>query len=149
VMAALESADALFMAAAVADFRPRRSAQGKIGRQAGLTLELEPTADILAEASAAARQHARRPLLVGFAAETGSLERAQEKAVRKGVDLLVGNDVAEADSGFGTPTNRVTIFAPDRPPEPWPLLSKREVADRLLDRLLSLRSTQGASLAAT
>jgi phosphopantothenoylcysteine decarboxylase/phosphopantothenate--cysteine ligase len=149
VLDALPSADALVMAAAVADFRPRQSAAQKIGRQSGLTLELEPTADILAEAAAVARQRESRPLLVGFAAETGSLERAQEKAVRKGVDLLVGNDVAEAGSGFGTDTNRVTLFSPNAAPEPWPMLTKREVADRLLDRLVSLRTGVGASLAAT
>ena len=149
VLATLDHADALVMAAAVADFRPRQSATQKIGRESGLTLELEPTADILAEASSRARQLNQRPLLVGFAAETGSLDRAQEKAVRKGVDLLVGNDVAESGSGFGTTTNRVTIFTPGAAPEPWPLLTKREVADRLLDRLVSLRAAQGASLAAT
>jgi phosphopantothenoylcysteine decarboxylase / phosphopantothenate---cysteine ligase len=149
VLASLAGADALVMAAAVADFRPRQSATHKIDRKSGLTLELEPTEDILAEASALARSRADRPLLVGFAAETGSLERAQEKAVRKGVDLLVGNDVAEPGSGFGTSTNRVTIFAPDSEPEPWPLLTKREVAERLLDRLISLRQAQGASLART
>jgi phosphopantothenoylcysteine decarboxylase/phosphopantothenate--cysteine ligase len=149
VLAALPSTDALVMAAAVADFRPKQSADSKIDRQTGLTLELEPTADILAEASAQARALNQRPLLVGFAAETGTLERAQDKAQRKGVDLLVGNDVAEEGSGFGTSTNRVTIFVPGAPPEPWPLLTKREVADRLLDRLVSLRAATGASLAAT
>jgi phosphopantothenoylcysteine decarboxylase/phosphopantothenate--cysteine ligase len=149
VLDALPSADALVMAAAVADFRPKQSASSKIGRQDGLTLELEPTADILAEASRVARQRANRPLLVGFAAETGSLQRAQAKAERKGVDLLVGNDVAEEGSGFGTSTNRVTIFAPGAEPDEWPMLTKREVADRLLDRLVGLRSPTGASLAAT
>ena len=149
VLAALPTADALIMAAAVADFRPKQSADTKIGRQSGLTLELEPTADILAEATSQARRVNQRLLTVGFAAETGSLERAEAKAARKGVDLLVGNDVAEQGSGFATPTNRVTIFAPGAPPEPWPLLTKREVADRLLDRLVSLRAATGASLAAT
>ena len=61
----------------------------------------------------------------------------------------MGNDVAEEGSGFGTSTNRVTIFAPGAAPEEWPLLTKREVADRLLDRLVGLRSPTGASLAAT
>ena len=149
VLAALPGADALIMAAAVADFRPRQSAATKIGRQSALTLELEPTEDILAEASEVSRRQANRPLLVGFAAETGSLERAQDKAVRKGVDLLVANDVAEEGSGFGTTTNRVTIFEPVAQPEPWPQLTKRDVAERLLDRLVSLRAAQGASLAAT
>jgi phosphopantothenoylcysteine decarboxylase/phosphopantothenate--cysteine ligase len=143
VLAALPSADALVMAAAVADFRPRQVADAKLGRGAGLTLELEPTEDILAEASALAHAQADagqgRPVLVGFAAETGSLERAPDKAARKRVDLLVANDVAEPGSGFGTTTNRVTIIAPGQPPEPWPQLTKLEVAHRLLDRVIALR----------
>ena len=81
---------------------------------------------------------------MGFAAETGSLARAPEKAIRKGVDLLVANDVAEAGSGFGTDTDRVTIIVPGATPEPWPLLPKREVAERLLDRILRLRAATGA-----
>lgn len=143
VLAALPSADALVMAAAVADFRPTRTADTKLGRGGGLTLDLEPTEDILAEASA--RAHARadaggpRPILVGFAAETGSLGRAPEKAARKRVDLLVANDVSEPGSGFGTATNRVTIIRPGEAPEPWPQLTKLEVADRLLDRIVALR----------
>jgi phosphopantothenoylcysteine decarboxylase/phosphopantothenate--cysteine ligase len=149
VLEALPAADALIMAAAVADFRPRQAAARKIGRSQGLTLELEPTADILAEAAASVRKLPRRPLLVGFAAETGSLERAAAKAAAKGLDLLVANDVAEEGSGFGTLTNRVTIFVPGQPPEPWPLLSKAELGQRLLDRLVALRAESGASLAAT
>ncbi|HKZ91122.1 MAG TPA: phosphopantothenoylcysteine decarboxylase, partial [Candidatus Limnocylindrales bacterium] len=115
-----------------------------------LHLELEPTADILAEAAAMARRDTddprRRPLIVGFAAETGSLERAPQKAARKGVDLLVANDVAEPGSGFGTDTDRVTIIVPGQPPEPWPLAPKAQVAHGLLDRLLTLRAAAGASL---
>jgi phosphopantothenoylcysteine decarboxylase/phosphopantothenate--cysteine ligase len=138
------------MAAAVADFRPRTSATTKLERSAGMTLELEPTEDILAEASARARSGAgaggRRPILVGFAAETGSLDRAAAKAERKGVDLLVANDVSEKGSGFGTDTNRVTIVVPGSEPDPWPQLTKAEVAHRLLDRVLALaRGGQFAS----
>ena len=117
----------------------------------GLTLELEPTTDILAEAAALARRNpgeGERPLIIGFAAETGSLDRAPEKAARKGVDLLVANDVAEAGSGFGTETNRVTIIVPGSEPEAWPLASKSQVAHGLLDRLLALRASGGASLPA-
>ena len=143
VMKALPTADALIMAAAVADFRPLAPAETKISRADGLDLRLEPTTDVLAEAAATARERgpdpARRPIIVGFAAETGSLVRAPEKAARKGVDLLVANDVAEAGSGFGTDTNRVTIIVPGAEPEPWPQLSKADVADRLLDRVLALR----------
>ncbi|TAM78475.1 MAG: bifunctional phosphopantothenoylcysteine decarboxylase/phosphopantothenate--cysteine ligase CoaBC [Chloroflexota bacterium] len=144
VLAALPQADALIMAAAVADFRPRRVAEGKIGRSAaGLTLELEPTEDILAEAAALAHERLKpRPVIVGFAAETGSLVRAVEKAARKRVDLLVANDVNAAGSGFGTETNQVTLIVPGRAPEPWPLLTKREVADRLLDHVVTLSEGQ-------
>ena len=138
--------DALVMAAAVADFRPSTPADRKLERGANLTLELEPTPDLLAEvarivhgtdsAGAVTRQPLEpRPSHVGFAAETGGLARAADKLRRKGVDLLVANDVAEAGSGFGTDTNRVTILAADGPPDELPLLDKREVADRLLDRL--------------
>ena len=144
VMAALAGADALIMAAAVADFRPLARAETKISRADGLDLRLEPTTDILAEAAATARERgddpAARPIIVGFAAETGSLARAPEKAARKRVDLMVANDVAEPGSGFGTDTNRVTIVVPGAEPEPWPQLTKAEVADRLLDRVLALRS---------
>jgi phosphopantothenoylcysteine decarboxylase/phosphopantothenate--cysteine ligase len=145
--------DALVMAAAVADFRPREVASGKIARDGtGLTLELEPTTDILAETVKVARQTGRPPVIVGFAAETGSLERARDKATRKGVDLLVANDVAEQGSGFGTDTNRVTLIVPGGEDEQWPLMSKRQVADRLWDRVVAARAARGragAELAAT
>ena len=72
---------------------------------------------------------------MGFAAETGSLDRAADKLQRKGVDLLVANDVAEAGSGFGTETNRVSILSAEGGRDDLPLLTKREVADRLLDRI--------------
>jgi phosphopantothenoylcysteine decarboxylase/phosphopantothenate--cysteine ligase len=149
VLAAVPGCQALVMAAAVADFRPRQAAESKLARVDGLRLDLESTPDILAEAAALARAGERgtseRPLIVGFAAETGSLERAQEKALRKGVDLLVANDVSEPGSGFGTETNRVTVIAPGRPPEPWPQASKAQVAHDLLDRLLALRAETAPS----
>ena len=131
-------ADALVMAAAVADFRPATTATTKLARGDGLTLRLEPTEDILAEVGARARDLDPRPVIVGFAAETGSLDRAPEKLRRKGADLLVGNDVSEPGSGFGTETNRVVILAADGSRDELPLLSKREVADRLLDRVAVL-----------
>ena len=138
--------DALIMAAAVADFRPAASATTKLQRGQGLTLQLEPTPDVLAQLArivrgtdsngeATAQAVSPRPYLVGFAAETGSLDRAQDKLRRKGVDLLVANDVAEQGSGFGTDTNRVTILDADGQREDLPILPKREVADRLLDRV--------------
>jgi len=133
--------DVLIMAAAVADFRPRTVADTKVGRGEGLTLELEATPDLLAETSERVRNNiravgGRAPVLVGFAAETGSLARAPEKLRAKGVDLLVANDVADPGSGFGTDTNKVTIYSTDAAPEALPLLSKREVAELLLDRVV-------------
>jgi phosphopantothenoylcysteine decarboxylase/phosphopantothenate--cysteine ligase len=138
--------DALVMAAAVADFRPVAPAERKLERAARLAIELESTPDLLAEVAriahgldsegAPTRMPLRPvPILVGFAAETGSLERAADKLRRKGVDLLVANDVSAPGSGFGTETNRVTIFAADGSRDELPLLSKREVAERLLDRV--------------
>ena len=138
--------DALVMAAAVADFRPSDPADRKIERDGSLTLQLEATPDLLAEVARIARgldtdgaptRRALRPtpVLVGFAAETGSLERAADKLRRKGVDLLVANDVAEAGSGFGTDTNRVAILAADGTRDDLPLLAKRAVADAILDRV--------------
>jgi phosphopantothenoylcysteine decarboxylase / phosphopantothenate---cysteine ligase len=148
--------DALVMAAAVADFRPTTSLDTKLDRGDGLTLELEATPDLLAEVARIARgldsggaptREALHPLpvLVGFAAETGSLERAEEKLRRKGVDLLVANDVAEAGSGFGTDTNRVTILAADGSRDDLPLQSKRAVADRLLDRVAAALDARDAA----
>ena len=145
VLEVVGGADLLVMAAAVADFRPRRPEAHKIGRQDGLTLELEPTDDILAEVASAVRDAPRRPLLFGFAAETGSLDRVPAKAARKGVDLLVANDVSEEGSGFATDTNRVSIVLPTGDVEPWPQMAKREVAERLLDRAVGLRAPDGAS----
>jgi phosphopantothenoylcysteine decarboxylase/phosphopantothenate--cysteine ligase len=143
---AIAGFDALVMAAAVADFAPARPADRKLERGAGLTLELEPTPDLLAEvariargldaAGAPTREPLRpAPILIGFAAETGSLERAADKLARKGVDLLVANDVSEPGSGFGTETNRVAILDAAGGRAELPLLSKREVAERLLDRV--------------
>jgi phosphopantothenoylcysteine decarboxylase/phosphopantothenate--cysteine ligase len=138
--------DALVMAAAVADFRPVAPAESKLARTDGLSLALEATPDLLAEIAriargldsegAPTRQPLRpAPVLVGFAAETGSLDRAAEKLRRKRVDLLVANDVAEPGSGFGTETNRVSILSADGSREDLPLQPKRAVAERLLDRV--------------
>jgi phosphopantothenoylcysteine decarboxylase/phosphopantothenate--cysteine ligase len=116
----------------------------KLARADALTVRLESTPDLLEEIAmiahgldsggATTRAPLRPvPVLVGFAAETGSLDRATDKLRRKGVDLLVANDVAEAGSGFGTDTNRVSILAADGSREDLPLQSKRAVAERLLD----------------
>jgi phosphopantothenoylcysteine decarboxylase/phosphopantothenate--cysteine ligase len=134
--------DVLVMAAAVADFRPRNPADRKLARADGLALELESTPDLLAETADRVRIGIRssgtaRPVLVGFAAETGSFDRVRTKLETKGVDMIVANDVAEAGSGFGTDTNRVTIYSLDGPPEDFPLMTKRQVAEVLLDRIVA------------
>jgi phosphopantothenoylcysteine decarboxylase / phosphopantothenate---cysteine ligase len=148
VLDIVDTSDVLVMAAAVADFRPKRTSTTKLTREEGLTLDLEPTEDILAGAAAAASApgaRTPRPILVGFAAETGSLERAADKLHRKGVDLLVANDVAEAGSGFGTDTNRVTILDAGGGEQALPLLAKRAVADILLDRVARALDERDAS----
>ncbi len=120
------------LAAAVADFRPADTAESKIPRADGLSsIELASTPDILASVVG----RAIPPFTVGFAAETGGLERAKEKARRKNVDLMVYNDVTEPGSGFGTDTNRVAFIDRDGAVEELPLLAKREVAERILDRV--------------
>ena len=140
--------DALVMAAAVADFTPARPQDTKISRADGLTLELSPTPDLLGEVAAMAegsRNGASAPILVGFAAETGGFGRAAGKLEAKGIDLLVANDVSEAGSGFGTDTNRVTIFDRSGGADALPMLSKREVADRILDRVAVALDARDAS----
>jgi phosphopantothenoylcysteine decarboxylase/phosphopantothenate--cysteine ligase len=139
--------DALVMAAAVADFRPAETVDGKLVRGSGTTLNLEPTPDILAEVGRLVRgldselNPSRaglepRPVLVGFAAEAGSIDRAPGKLTRKQVDLIVANDVTEPGAGFGSDTNRVTIFDDTGERDDLPLLTKRAVADRILDRVV-------------
>jgi phosphopantothenoylcysteine decarboxylase / phosphopantothenate---cysteine ligase len=133
VAAACDGADALVMAAAVADYRPAGRAKQKIKRtKEGMTLALVPTPDILAEV--------KGPLVrVGFAAESQDLVRnASEKMARKGLDLIVANDITAAGSGFGSDTNRVTIIDKSGAAETLPLLTKSEVAHRILDRVVAL-----------
>jgi phosphopantothenoylcysteine decarboxylase/phosphopantothenate--cysteine ligase len=132
--------DIAVMAAAVADFRPSRPSDTKLARSEGLdSIDLEPNPDILA--SVVSRQP--RPFVVGFAAETGGVERAVEKARSKGVDLLVYNDVSEPGSGFGTDTNRVVVIDSSGEGDPWPIMSKDEVAAKLLDRIVDELGEKG------
>ena len=131
--------DVIVMAAAVADFRPAVTHTRKLARADGPpVIELEPAPDILAGVV----DRNQGGIIVGFAAETGSLERAVAKAQSKGVDLLIANDVLAAGSGFGTATNQVTVIMPDGTTDPWPLVSKDEVAQRLWDLLVDLRDQQ-------
>jgi phosphopantothenoylcysteine decarboxylase/phosphopantothenate--cysteine ligase len=136
VGAAAEGADVVVMAAAVADFRPKRSTTQKLSKEEGLPeLVLEPTPDILA--GLAAR---RRPgqVLVGFAAEThDALERGRRKLARKGVDLLVVNDVSAPGTGFDHDTNAVVILGAAGTVREIPLTSKDAVANAVLDSVIA------------
>ncbi len=136
VLDRLHEATIVIKAAAVSDFRPRHQAEQKIKRDGALTLELEPTGDILAEAS-----RLRRPgtLVVGFAAETErGLEHARAKLQRKNVDAIVLNNVLRPGSGFDADSNAVTFITATSARE-YPEMSKRALADLLLDETLSLR----------
>jgi len=137
VLAACDEADILIMAAAPADFTPLTSAAHKIKKSgdAPLELHLTPTPDILQ----AVFQTGLPVVRVGFAAETRDLlTYAREKVTRKGLDLIVANDVSATDAGFGVDTNRVTLLDREGVAEEWPLMSKLEVAHGILDRALQV-----------
>lgn len=127
----------VLMAAAVADFRPRRSSQQKIKKEAriGMTLELEPTPDIL---ETLAKQRSSQ-VIVGFAAETEPpLRHAEQKLKRKGIDLVVGNDVTADQCGFGSDSNAAVLVDRDGRVVELELMPKRELADRILDAIQTL-----------
>lgn len=136
VQEAFVSADALIMAAAVADYRPVKVAEQKVkkGHDHELrTLELTETVDILRTIAAAKRTD---QLVVGFAAETEKLlDHAQEKLASKHADMIVANSVAGATGAFGRDDDQVTILQKGKDPEKWPRLSKTAVAQRLVARL--------------
>jgi len=133
VLDACQKADVLVMAAAVSDFRAADISDQKIKKKGDkLTLELVQNADFLLELK-------DNFIKVGFAAETQDLlPNAQKKLTAKRLDLIVANDVTKEGSGFGTDTNEVTFIGKSGKPEPQPLLTKREVADRILDRVVGL-----------
>jgi len=135
----LAKCDALIMAAAVADWRPARAAKRKMkkGNEQTLTLELKRTPDIL---KTIGRLKGQR-LFIGFAAETHNVRaEAKRKLREKNLDLIVANDVTAPGAGFEVETNRVTIFDAHSE-EQLPLLSKREVAEHILDRLEARNKT--------
>jgi phosphopantothenoylcysteine decarboxylase/phosphopantothenate--cysteine ligase len=141
VFANLEPATVAIKCAAVADFRPSSISREKIKKTgASLTLELEPTQDILAELG---RRKGNR-LLVGFAAETGNLlEYARRKLSAKNCDMVVANLVGQPGAGFESETNAVTLVLRTGETVEVPQAGKREIADRILDRVKSLRGTRG------
>ena len=131
-----DDADALVMAAAVADWEPVAAAGQKMKKVAGqdiLTIDMKKTPDILAEVGALPG------IKVGFAAETEDLlNNARAKLEGKKLDMIVANDVSATDAGFGVDTNRVVILDKSGGQEELPLMSKREVADAVLNRVSAL-----------
>ena len=151
VLAESADADALIMAAAVADFRPKNAAGNKMKKRDGIPqVELEATEDIL---EAVARQRLalsevegskkKRPkVTVGFAAESQNLlANASEKLKSKDLDLIVANDISAPDAGFEVETNRVTLLFENGKQESLPLMSKVEVAETIIARLAALLET--------
>ena len=138
VLESLADADALIMAAAVADFNPISVASQKLKKDAETwSLKLDRTPDILEESHG-------QFVKVGFAAETQDvLENAMQKVVRKSLDLIVANDVTAEGSGFGSDTNKVLLLDKAGNVENLPLMSKYELGHRILDRVLKVLTTAG------
>jgi phosphopantothenoylcysteine decarboxylase/phosphopantothenate--cysteine ligase len=138
--AAAADHDVIVMSAAVADFRPKQAAVGKLKKRDGAPdIVLEPTPDILAGLGAAKRDG---QVLVGFAAETDDLiANATSKLRAKHLDLIVANDVGAPQVGFAHDTNAVTLLQPDAEPVEIDLASKRDVARAVIDTIVSIRST--------
>jgi len=140
VLSESAKADALIMAAAVADFRPKKTARNKMKKQEGIPqIELEETEDIL-KAVAEHRSGKKRPqVVVGFAAESRDLlANANEKLRSKKLDFIVANDISSSDAGFGVETNRVTLLFTDGKKESLPLMSKAEVAEAVIGHVAAL-----------
>jgi phosphopantothenoylcysteine decarboxylase / phosphopantothenate---cysteine ligase len=133
-------ADALVMAAAVADFRPISAAGDKIKREKGVPqITLEPTPDILTAVAELKNRSGMPRVVVGFAAESQDLiQNARNKLHSKQLDLIVANDITALDAGFAVDTNRVTILDAGGGQEALPLLSKAEVAAVLIERIIGL-----------
>jgi phosphopantothenoylcysteine decarboxylase/phosphopantothenate--cysteine ligase len=136
VLARMNEATLIVKAAAVADYRPVNVSEQKLKRSGPLTIELAPTEDILAEVV-----RRRRPgqLIVGFAAETENrMENGRAKLLRKGADAIVVNNVAAEGTGFDSDNNAATFLTLTTAIE-LPEMSKRSLADRILDEILTLR----------
>ena len=140
VLAQAGEGDALLMAAAVADFRPQASSPHKIKRgQGGQTLQLEATEDILARVAEQRKKGGRPRVIVGFAAESQDLlDNARGKLERKGLALIVANDILSTDAGFAVDNNRVTLLDAGGGVQSLPLMPKAQVAEHILDRVEAL-----------
>jgi phosphopantothenoylcysteine decarboxylase / phosphopantothenate---cysteine ligase len=139
VLGRLDEATIVIKAAAVADYRPVIQAEQKLKRSGPLTIELEPTEDILAEV---VKRRRDGMLVIGFAAETeNALVHGRDKLLRKGADAIVLNDVSREGVGFDSDRNAVTFLTQSTAIE-LPEMSKRELADRILEEVMTLRRPQ-------
>jgi phosphopantothenoylcysteine decarboxylase/phosphopantothenate--cysteine ligase len=136
VLSAYPGADAVVMAAAVADFRPKKPAETKLKKEHGTPeLVLEPTPDIVRELG----ERKGKAVLIGFAAETGDLEAEGRKKLRdKSLDLVVVNEVGREGTGFGADTNHAMILAADGRDEPLRVWTKPDLASEICDRVVEL-----------
>jgi phosphopantothenoylcysteine decarboxylase/phosphopantothenate--cysteine ligase len=134
------ASDALIMAAAVADFRPKNQAQNKIKKEGGIPqIELEATEDILKTVSASGDGKKRPRVVAGFAAESQSLlENAVNKLQSKKLDLIAANDISAEDAGFAVETNRLTLLFADGHTESLSLMSKNAAAEIIIERVAAL-----------
>jgi phosphopantothenoylcysteine decarboxylase/phosphopantothenate--cysteine ligase len=144
VLEALPQTDALVMAAAVADFRPAVQAGNKIKKEDGLPeICLVHTPDILRAVADHKEQTGWPRLSIGFAAESQHLlENARSKLVSKKLDLIVANDIRAANAGFAVDTNQVTLLDPDGSSEALPLMSKTQVSQAVMERIVKLLAGQ-------
>ena len=135
-----ESADALVMAAAAADFRPKEAAKDKLKKRDGIPqIQLEAAPDILKTVSSPGGVPKRFKVMVGFAAESRDLlQNASEKLKSKGLDFIAANDISAQDAGFAVETNRITLLFADGTQESLPLMSKTEAAEKIITHIARL-----------
>jgi phosphopantothenoylcysteine decarboxylase/phosphopantothenate--cysteine ligase len=133
-------ADALIMAAAVADFRPKKAAGNKMKKRDGIPqIELEETEDILKTVADQRREKKRPYIIMGFAAESRDLlGNASEKLKSKKIDIIAANDISSEDAGFSVDTNRITLLFANGKQEVHPLMSKSEVAEIIIQHIGTL-----------
>lgn len=138
VLASAPKSNVLIMAAAVADFHPIMPSQDKIKKESGIPeIKLETTTDILGAVATQKSETKHPQVLVGFAAESKNLiDNARAKLRSKQLDLIVANDITDPDSGFGVDTNRVTLLDAGGGTEMLPLMTKTEVAESVMTRVV-------------
>ncbi|RJQ41172.1 MAG: bifunctional phosphopantothenoylcysteine decarboxylase/phosphopantothenate--cysteine ligase CoaBC [Anaerolineaceae bacterium] len=140
VMEEVRQADAVIMAAAVADFRPTVSSKQKIKKEGKLQeIKLDPTVDILKELGEFKRSQKSGLVLIGFAAESENLlQNAAEKLAQKNLDLIIANDISRKDAGFAVDSNEVTLLFRDGKKQDIPLQNKELIAQEIIDILIRL-----------